>query len=157
MIWLMVSPRRKRKLSTTLSTTESNSTKATGLVVKVSSAHQMWLTPDLFAPRTSKVNGVLSFRTLPTTPRLSVLRLVSSPKQLAVLWLLASTANAFRSTCTTACCPWTHAIPTKDSSSTLTSCPQPALATSQSRHKRPTASKYPKQLQRTYFRPSYDF
>ncbi|KZR97366.1 Uncharacterized protein APZ42_007805, partial [Daphnia magna] len=133
----MESAKNKRRNSITLSTKESNSTRATGSVVKVSSVPVTSLILVPFVPRTLLVNGVSSSRTSPGPPtrRPSGQRLACSQKPLAAPWLLATSANACRSTPFIACSLSTLAMSAGVSLSTPTSFHQLALATSPSRHK----------------------
>ncbi|KAI9553309.1 hypothetical protein GHT06_021207 [Daphnia sinensis] len=137
MIWSMESAKNKKRNSITLSTKESNSTRATGLVVRVSSAPATSLILVPSVPRTLLVNGASSSRTSPgpPTPRPNGLRLACSQKPLAALWLHATSANAFRSTPSTACSPLTLVMSAEVSSSIPTSFHLLALATSPSRLK----------------------
>merc|ERR1739838_1294471 len=102
----------------------------TGPVQKATSAHLTSSMPPPNVLRMLKVNGASLSTMSTTTLRPPVLRLACSPRLLAVLLLHATRATAPRSLYTTASCPSTHVTHTRGSSSTSTSSPQLAHATS---------------------------
>jgi hypothetical protein len=87
--------------------------KATGLVVKDTSAPVMSFTPALSAQSMPKVSGASSSKKWPgpDTLRPSAPRLVCSPAHLAARWHLAIRANACKNMSTSGCFPLIHVIP----------------------------------------------
>merc|ERR1712106_313623 len=102
----------------------------TGLAQKVTYAPLMLFMPPPNVPRMLKVNGVSLSTMFTTTLRPPVLRLAYSQRLPVVLLLHATRVTAPRSPYTTASSHSTHVTHTRVSSSTSTSCPQLAHATS---------------------------